>query len=123
MISKVLIVEDSPLLRKILHEAIRSAGFIPYEAENGRNGLTSVREITPDIILLDVLMPVMDGMMMYEELRKETWGETVPVIMLTSSEGTEIQNWITEQRLDTVKKDDEMIVNVIARIESHLQRE
>jgi CheY-like chemotaxis protein len=116
MIPKILIVEDSPLLRKILREAIREAGYIPYEAENGRSGLMSAKEIKPDMILLDVLMPVMDGMTMYEHLLAEDWGKSFPVVMLTSSTDEEIQDWITSKQLEAIKKDDTMVEAVIEKM-------
>lgn len=116
MLKKVLIVEDSQLLRAILHDTIKSAGFLVYEAANGRNGLSSVTEMTPDIILLDVIMPVMDGMAMYEELQKHEATKHIPVIMLSTSEDGSVIAWMNSHGLTHIKKDNDMSDNVIAHI-------
>jgi CheY-like chemotaxis protein len=116
MPKKVLIVEDSQLLRKVLRDAMISAGYVVYEAENGRSGLLSAKEMKPDIILLDVLMPVMDGITMYNELRDEQQHRHIHVIMLTSSDDAAIQEWINSEAIDAIKKDDAMVTNVIAKL-------
>lgn len=76
----------------------------------------SAKEIKPDMILLDVLMPVMDGMTMYENLLAEDWGKSFPVVMLTSSTDEEIQDWITSKQLEAIKKDDTMVEAVIEKM-------
>jgi DNA-binding response OmpR family regulator len=122
MIPKVLVVEDSHLLRKILRDALTREGFTVYEAENGRSGLLAIREMHPDLVLLDILMPVMGGKEMFEELVANA-GEKdlLPVIMLTSSEDKEVQDWITAHGLDTIKKDDTMIAHVLAKVKKLLR--
>lgn len=122
MAPKILIVEDSHLLRKILRDALTTEGFTVYEAENGRSGLLTIREMHPDLVLLDVLMPVMGGKEMYEELAANAGEDTpLPVIMLTSSEDKEIQDWITAHHLETIKKDDTMIAHMIAKVKKILR--
>lgn len=122
MAPKILIVEDSHLLRKILRDALTTEGFTVYEAENGRSGLLTIREMHPDLVLLDVLMPVMGGKEMYEELAANAGGDSpLPVIMLTSSEDKEIQDWITAHHLEAIKKDDTMIAHMIAKVKKILR--
>lgn len=105
MKKKILIVEDSRLLQTILRTALMKAGFSVFEADNGRLGLSAIKETSPDLVLLDVIMPVMNGMEMYDEMQKEERSKHVPVIMLTSSEDTEVQKWITDRQLESIKKD------------------
>jgi two-component system chemotaxis response regulator CheY len=86
MKKKILLVEDSRLLRAVVQDALEGAGFEVYEAENGMLGLETAKHIHPDLIMLDVMMPVMDGLAMYQSLRKDEWGKSIPVIMLTGAE-------------------------------------
>lgn len=82
--SKVLLVEDNEIFRKILINAMRISGFVVLEAENGLRGLEIVRSEHPDLVLLDVYMPVMDGMSMLAELKKDPALLKTPVVMLTN---------------------------------------
>lgn len=80
----VLIVEDEPFLMKILVDKLSLEKFPLLSGANGEEGLKLALEKHPDIILLDILMPRMNGIEMLTELRKDAWGKKVPVIMLTN---------------------------------------
>ena len=88
--AKILIVEDEETLRNVLADKLKSEDFEVLEASNGEEGLTSAQSNEPDLILLDILMPVMDGFTMTEKLRqseKESGkqpSEYVPIIFLTN---------------------------------------
>jgi two-component system, OmpR family, response regulator RpaA len=82
--AKILIVEDDPALRGILESKFSAAGFNVSTAEDGVEGLTKALQLQPNLVLLDVLMPVMDGLTMLEKLRQEEAGKNIPVIMLTN---------------------------------------
>ena len=84
MEKKILIVEDEPDIREAMAEAIAQAGFTVVLAENGAVGLQKAQAEEPDLILLDIIMPVMDGHEFLKRLRLEPWGKTVKVIMLTA---------------------------------------
>jgi DNA-binding response OmpR family regulator len=58
---KVILVEDDEILSKVIFEELREAGFQVWQAGNGEEGLKLIREHMPDLVLLDVLMPKMDG--------------------------------------------------------------
>ncbi len=82
---KILIVEDEKIMQELLVTRLsREPVFKVYTANNGQEGLYSVFSINPDLILLDVQMPVMDGITMMKELRKDPRGKDVPIIFLTS---------------------------------------
>lgn len=81
---QILLVEDEVSLRQILAEKLRIEKFSVLEASNGKEGLELSLERHPDLILLDIVMPVMDGLSMLQELRKDEWGSNVPVILLTN---------------------------------------
>lgn len=84
MQKNILIVEDETDLREAMAEAIRDAGFSVTTAENGEIGLKMALEQKPDLILLDIIMPIMDGHETLKRLRNDSWGRNVKVIVLTA---------------------------------------
>ena len=82
---KILIIEDEESLLGVLTDEFVEQGFSVSAAADGAEGLSRALRERPDVILLDILMPVMDGVTMLEWLRKESeWGSRVPVIILTN---------------------------------------
>lgn len=81
---KILIVDDEPALLNALFDKFTRAGFTVIVAENGQAGLKSAYEHRPSLILLDIIMPVMDGLTMLNKLRQGRWGKRVKVILLTN---------------------------------------
>ena len=82
--AKVLVVEDDRRLREILVDLLLDAGYDVEEAKNRAEALEKVRFGQPDIILLDVWMPVMDGFQVLKTLRQETATADLPVVLLTA---------------------------------------
>jgi DNA-binding response OmpR family regulator len=80
----VLIIEDDPTLRLALSEGIAHAGYTVYQADNGELGLTMALKEQPDLVILDMIMPGFNGSAVLHGLRKDGWGESVPVIVLTN---------------------------------------
>lgn len=81
---KILIVEDEVAVLKLLTDRLSKEGFEVIQAKDGKEGLEKALSETPDLILLDILMPVMDGMEMLERLRNSSVGANIPVIVLTN---------------------------------------
>lgn len=82
---KILIVEDEEVMVKTLTDNLIAAGFANIlKAKNGAEGLEIALRETPDLVLLDIVMPVMDGMTMLEKLRAEAKGKKMKVIFLTN---------------------------------------
>ncbi|MDD5738512.1 MAG: response regulator [Candidatus Pacebacteria bacterium] len=82
---KILIVEDEPVLQKTLADNLISEGFNVLQAKDGVEGLSIAIKQRPDLVLLDILMPQMDGLAMMQKLRaKNVWGKKVPIIILTN---------------------------------------
>ena len=86
--AKVLIAEDEKDLLDLYIQSFQDNGFETVAAENGEEGLTRALEAHPDVILIDVQMPIMNGIEMLKKLREDSWGKMVPVIMLTNMSGT-----------------------------------
>lgn len=82
MSKKVLIVEDDPGISMSLKDEFESLGYTVFKAENGQKGLAIARQKSPDLIILDLMIPFMDGYEVCRELRNE--GNRTPIIMLTA---------------------------------------
>ena len=80
----VLVVDDSATTRSQLRSALEAKGVRVIEAENGREGLWRARAERVDLVLCDIHMPVMDGLAMIQELRKQPEYVATPVFVLTS---------------------------------------
>ncbi|HUV40856.1 MAG TPA: response regulator [Sedimentisphaerales bacterium] len=80
----VLVVEDEDHIRRILEYNLKLDGFDVRVAENGRKGLELVHQQHPDVILLDWMMPEMNGLEMLSVLKKDKQTENIPVFMLTA---------------------------------------
>jgi len=80
---KVLVVEDDPSLLE-LEKSILEEYYAVQTAENGKEALLKIRQEKPDLIILDLMMPVMDGYQLCEELKKEKGLDTIPIVMVTA---------------------------------------
>jgi len=80
----ILIVEDDTFLLNIYKTKFEFENFKVSTAENGEVGLAEIRKKHPDLILLDILMPKMDGFAVLEELKKDKSIQNIPVILLTN---------------------------------------
>jgi two-component system response regulator MprA len=89
MEKKVLIIEDEPDIREAIAEAITEINYQVKTAENGSVGLECALKWQPDLILLDLVMPVMDGHETLRRLRQDAWGKAVQVIVFTAMDGAE----------------------------------
>src|SRR6266568_7326284 len=80
----ILIVEDEDVLRYLLVEMLGSEGYSTYQAGNGKVGLELALKHHPSLILLDIIMPIMNGVEMLKLLRQDAWGKTAHIILLTN---------------------------------------
>lgn len=80
----ILIVDDQEANRQVLHDLVLTLGHQPVTAENGLSALARIRRQPPDVVLLDIMMPVMDGYEFIREIRKMDRYEDMPVIALTA---------------------------------------
>ena len=87
MALKVLTVDDSKTIRMIVKKAFKDYDCDMFEAENGVEGLATAAKEKPDLIVLDITMPVMNGIVMLTKLKEEADLKDIPVIMLTAESG------------------------------------
>jgi len=83
---RILVVEDDSDLRTILKLQLQSRGFEIREAENGAEGFRAIQAEIPDCVILDLMMPVMDGFGFLKRVRSLMSMKDVPILILTASE-------------------------------------
>jgi CheY-like chemotaxis protein len=84
-----LIIDDDPAMRAMFRGLLERDGWLVREAENGLIGLTLLSEARPDLIILDLLMPVMDGLEFFQELRSQAEWRGIPVVVVTAHDLSE----------------------------------
>ena len=83
MSKKVLIVDDDPDVRLFNTTVVEESGYTPIEAANGEEGLKLIKQESPDLVVLDVLMPKQSGIRLYRELKTDKALLGIPVIILS----------------------------------------
>jgi len=99
---KVAIVEDDQTIAQMYRMKFQSEGFDVGMAENGLVGLKMIEDMKPDIVLLDLMMPVMNGDETLEKLRQKPWGKNLPVIVLTNMGEQEIPEKVKKLNVNAV---------------------
>ncbi len=99
--AKVLVVEDDPLISRLYEEMFTSQNYEVQVAHDGEEGFEKAKSFLPTIILLDVMMPKMNGVQTLEKLKAEATTQKIPVIMLTNLSGD--QDSQTALKLGAVK--------------------
>lgn len=89
MAKKILIIEDVDYLQKAMEMSLKDAGYETLAASDGKAGLNTALSEHPDLILLDIMLPKMNGIEVLRKLRKDRWGKKVPVIILTNQSSEE----------------------------------
>ena len=82
--SKILVAEDNPINRELLREILEAARYEITEAANGQEALAKLHEQLPDLILLDINMPVMDGFAAIRAIRENPQWRRIPVLAVTA---------------------------------------
>jgi DNA-binding response OmpR family regulator len=118
---KVLVTEDEAPLRNAVSDILTFEGFTVFQAKNGQEGLDIALKEHPDLILLDLMMPVMDGLTMLQKLREDEWGKTAAVILLTNINDPEKVAAATDAgTYDFLVKSDWNIEDVVGKIKTRL---
>jgi two-component system response regulator MprA len=119
-------VEDEASLRNALRDKFTLEGFSVLEAKNGEEGLDVALREHPNIILLDIIMPKMDGLTMMKKLREaDEWGKKVPIIILTnlSAEDDRINRMIADyEPAYYFVKSDHTMDELLEKIKERLSR-
>lgn len=118
---KILITEDEPTLSTVLKAQLSAMGFVVLQARNGEECLEIALKKHPDIILLDIILPKMDGLMVLDKLREDGWGKNVPVIVLTNlSNAEDMENAIKRGARGYLVKSDKTLAEIVERVQKEL---
>ena len=119
----VLVIEDSPELADSLFDVLEMEGYNPVVAMNGKEGVAKALEIHPDLILLDIRLPDIDGYQVFQRIRAdETWGTKAKVLILTASESIENISKNIDLPVEYVLFKPEMsISNLVLKIKARLE--
>lgn len=121
--NKILIVEDDLDLLEVLKKKFIAEKFDVLEAVNGQIGLDEALRQHPDLILLDIIMPVMDGMTMLKKLREDLWGKNASVLLLTNlSDESKVAEAMKHNVFDYLVKADWNISDVIKKAQAMLKK-
>ena len=85
---KILIIEDDSLVARMYEKVMKFEGMEVFLAGDGKDGLLKAREVRPDLIFCDIMMPRMNGIDVLEKLKADPATKDIPVVMLTNLSGT-----------------------------------
>jgi DNA-binding response OmpR family regulator len=117
----VLLVEDDEYIQKAYKIGLGDAGFKVVSAEDGKEGLEKMNSAKPDVILLDLVMPVMDGFEFLKKIKEDDNFKDIPVIVLSNlAQGPDIERARELGAVDYLIKTDFWMEEVIKKVNSHL---
>ena len=102
MATKIAIVEDDEAISQMYRIKFEAEGYTVETASNGKLGLALAEEMRPDIMLLDIMMPIMTGEEMLVKMRKTDWGKKIKVIILTNRGEQEIPDSIRQSNVEAL---------------------
>ncbi|MBU0647120.1 response regulator [Patescibacteria group bacterium] len=119
---KILIVEDEVILCNVLYDKLIREGFIALKAGDGKEGIEVALREHPDLILLDIIMPVMDGITALKKLREDEWGKDVKIIILSNLNDNErVAEAMSQGTYDFFVKSDWNLEDVVIKIRKMIE--
>lgn len=119
---KIVIAEDETALLRGLKDRFTQEGFTVFPAENGAEALKLAIENHPDMILFDIVMPVMDGMTALKKLREDAWGKTAKVIFLTNlGDSDKVSDAVAHGVYDFLIKVDWSLDDIVKRVSDQIK--
>jgi len=120
---KILIVEDEEILLAALQEELNQGGYDTEGAKDGEEGLKKVKEYKPDLILLDLVMPKMDGMEVLKKLKEDAETKDISVVILTNlSDYERISDALALGAKDYLVKANYSLSDLLQKVKSVLER-
>jgi two-component system KDP operon response regulator KdpE len=115
----VLVIEDSSFLAESLVDMLELSNYQALVAPNGKEGVTIALSKKPDLILLDIRLPDIDGYEVYRRIRQTAWGKNALIVVLTASESSEnISKNIDLPSEFVLFKPEWSVVDLLAKIDS-----
>lgn len=122
MPQKILIIEDEQLLREAFELVLRTQGYDVIVADNGKSGLKMLRLTKPDLILLDMLMPVVSGLEFLQQAKmKEQYPNTRVIVLSNLSDSVTLENTRTLGVYRTILKADLSPTDLVATVKRSLK--
>jgi len=119
---KILIIEDDEILSKVIAEELKDANFEVVQAFDGQSGLDMARSIKPDLVLLDIMMPKMNGFEVLEEIKNDIGIRSIPIIMLTVlGSDDDIKKGLQLGAKDYIVKSQHAVAEIIDKIKQFLE--
>lgn len=123
MTHTILVVDDEQALRNVLSDKLELEGYKVLQARDGLEGLNLALSSHPDLIVLDIVMPVSDGMTMLQRLREDEWGSTVKVILLTNlSDENKVAESLKLGIFDYLVKADWRLEDLVTKVKERLDK-
>lgn len=120
----ILVVEDEEPVLTALVDKFSREGFLLSQAKDGEEGLALALKNHPDLILLDILMPKMDGIALLKKLREDKWGKNVPVFLLTNlSELEKISEAVKIGISGYLVKSDWKLEDIVKKVKAQVKME
>lgn len=117
----ILIVEDEGPLSDVLKDRFENEGFDVLTASDGAQGLLAALDKQPDVILLDIIMPKVDGLTMLKQLRAQEAGRNIRVIVMTNvNDSKEVHEALANGATDFLVKSDWVIADLVASVRHQL---
>ncbi|MFA5991290.1 MAG: response regulator [Candidatus Doudnabacteria bacterium] len=121
--TKILVAEDDKLISGSLCDALRAAGYDSTPAYDGEEAVAKAKEIVPDLVLLDIMMPKLDGISVLWELKANPATATMPVVVLTNIGDVDTISKIVEAgAVDYLLKSDQSVDDIIQKVKDVLAR-
>lgn len=124
-LSKILIVDDDPDFKEVIMAKLKSVGYSVFTANDGEEGLKKIKEVKPDLLLLDIEMPVMNGVEMFIKLKSEPEFANLKTIFLTNyGDPQKESSWLDEKfaheigAMEYIKKSEDLekMVSAVKRV-------
>ncbi|MBI4444574.1 MAG: response regulator [Acidobacteria bacterium] len=119
---KILVVDDSEDIHTLIQYYFSGKQFVLESALNGKEGLKKLETFSPDLLILDILMPVMDGMAMLSELRNNPRYRQLPVVVLTAKRVTPEEEWRFKKGVSAVVSKGEQFEADLKRVVRQMLR-
>lgn len=123
---RILVVEDDTNMREALFQRFAKEGFSAMAASDGEAGFERALLERPDIILLDIMMPGLDGMTVMKKIRQSNdWGKHVPIILLTSLSANDsiMRGIVEDEPAYYIVKDNFSLDDVVEKVKERLERD
>ena len=119
----IVVAEDDKLISNSLCEALKQAGYNPVPAYDGEEAVAKCKEVMPNLLLLDIMMPKLDGISVLWELKANETTAKVPVVVLTNIGDVETISKIVEAgAVDYLLKSDQSVDDIIQKVKDVLGR-